>query len=227
MKRTIKLAIFNLCFVVASILSISERGLGLSFDLSQGALKFALSAAATFFGLSMFFYVNYLIITKEEKVKLKADSLTSIDECVYTLMKYEMSNSAFSKEISKAIEQLKTLKRRKESLDALLVQNGISESFAYLNQTADKANFYVFSNVKKIINRLIVFDNEEYLSNILSSDNIESHRKYINEILEDNNNILKEYSSLLVAVSSIGDTTKTNLNEIKDMTEALNQVLKG
>ena len=180
MKRTIKLAIFNLCFVVASILSISERGLGLSFDLSQGALKFALSAAATFFGLSMFFYVNYLIITKEEKVKLKADSLTSIDECVYTLMKYEMSNSAFSKEISKAIEQLKTLKRRKESLDALLVQNGISESFAYLNQTADKANFYVFSNVKKIINRLIVFDNEEYLSNILSSDNIESHRKYIN-----------------------------------------------
>ena len=175
----------------------------------------------------MFFYVNYLIITKEEKVKLKADSLTSIDECVYTLMKYEMSNSAFSKEISKAIEQLKTLKRRKESLDSLLVQNGISESFSYLNNTADKANFYVFSNVKKIINRLIVFDNEEYLSNILSSDNIESHRKYINEILEDNNNILKEYSSLLVAVSSIGDTTKTNLNEIKDMTEALKQVLKG
>lgn len=226
MKRTIKLAIFNLCFVVVSILSISKRGLGLSFDLSQGALMLALSAATTFFGLSMFFYVNYLIITKEEKIKLKADSLTSIDECIYTLMKYEMSNSAFSKEISKAIEQLKTLKRRKESLTALLVQNGISDSFSYLNKIADKANFYVFSNVKKIINRLIVFDNEEYISNNLSCD-IESHRKYINEILEDNNNILKKYSSLLVAVSSIGDTTKTNLNEIEDMTEALNQVLKG
>lgn len=226
MKRAIKLTFFNIAFVIIAILCFSKRGIGLSFDLSNGAFLFALTVGLSIIGIAIFFYGNYRILTKIEKVNLKIDKLTSIDECILALQKCKKTDPSFLSEISKAIEQLHTLKRRKESLTLLLEQNDVSESFNYLNQTADKANFFVFSNIKRIINRLIVFDNEEYKKNSTSYD-IESHRIYIRGILNDNKSILDEYDSFLLAVSNIGDTTQTNIEEIKDMTAALNHVLKG
>ena len=226
MKKPIKLTIFNIAFIIIAILSFSKRGLGLGFDPSNGALRFALSVSLSIFGILIFFYGNYLILTKVEKIDYKIDKLSTIDDCINALIKCLKTDPSFSEEISRAIEQLKTLQRRKEALTTLLEQNGVSESFSYLNATGSKANFYVFSNIKKIINRLIVFDNEEYLSNESTYD-IETHRSYISGILKDNDNILKEYNSLLLAVSSIGDANMTNLEEIQEMTAALNHVLKG
>lgn len=225
MRKSIKLVIFNVAFVLISILFFSDKGLGFGFDPGLGAFKFALSISLTLFGVLMFFLGNYMLITLPDKVDYKIDKLESTDDCIGALYQCIRTDPAFKSEITKAIEQLETLKRRRESLMTLLEQNGVSENFRSLHQTARQAEFYAICNVKSIISRLIVFDNKEYISDPSNVD-INSHRDFINGKLESTQMLLKEYSDLLLAVTAIGDTHHVNLEDIRDMTEALNIVLK-
>lgn len=225
MRKPVKLVIFNLAFIIISILFYSDKLIGLGFDPGLGAFKFALSIALALFGVIMFFFGNYMICIIPDKVSYKLDKLETMEDCIGALYQCLRTDPAFKKEIQKAIEQLNTLKRRQQSLNALLEQNGVSENFRSLHQTAHKAEFYALTNVKSIISRLIVFDNKEYISDPDNVD-ITSHSKFINEKLESTQLILKEYSELLLAVSAIGDTHHVDINEIRDMTEALNRVLK-
>lgn len=225
MRKLTKLALFNVAFVILAILMFSSKGLGLAFDPGIGPGKFALSISVALFGLAVFFLTNGMILLSPDKVSYQIDKLDTIDDCIGALMECMKTDPSFKEEIGKAIEQLKTLRRRRESLATLLEQNSVSESFKTLHQTANKAEYYAFSNVKSIINRLIVFDNKEYLQDPDSVD-IKSHKAYINEKLESNKLILKEYSDMLLALSAIGDTQDVDIGEIRDMTAALNSVLK-
>lgn len=225
MRKLTKLAIFNVAFVIIAILCFSKNGLGFGFDPGIGSGKFALSISVTIFGLAVFLITNGAILVMPDKVRYQIDKLDTIDDCIGALTECMKTDPSFKEEILKAIEQLKTLRRRRESLALLLEQNSVSESFKSLQQTANKAEFYTFNNIKSIINRLIVFDNKEYLSDP-ESVNIEPHRAYINGKLESNKLILKEYSDMLLALSAIGDTQSVDIGEIRDMTAALNSVLK-
>ena len=226
MKKPVKLAVFNIAFIIIAILSFSERGLGLSFDPSDGAFSFAMSISLTLLGVGLFGFVNYTLLTSKEKVDYKIKKLSTIGDCITALEKCKHTDPSFREEINEAINQLQTLQRRTENLATLLEQNGVSENFASINKTADKAKFFVFENVKRIINRLIVFDNEDYLARGQSYD-ISEHTDYIRTILKDNDDILHEYQNMLLAVSGVGDIHQTNLTELQIMTEALNRVLGG
>ena len=226
MKKIVKLTVFNIVFAIIAILSFSKRFIGLSFDTSGGALKFALTLSLTILGILLFFYVNYVIVAKTEKVEYKMDKLNSIEDCILALKKCKKTDPSFKDEIEEAISQLETLKRRNSSLQTLIEQNNVEESFNYLNKISEKANSYAFANIKRIINRLIVFDNEEYLQKKSDYD-ISSHKGYVRGVLKDNDELLREYQSMLEAFSGIADTKMTNLDEIKNMTAALNHVLKG
>lgn len=226
MKKPVKLAVFNIAFIIIAILSFSERGLGLSFDPSDGAFSFAMSISLTFLGVGLFCFVNYTLLTNKEKVDYKIKKLSTISDCITALEKCKHTDPTFLKEIEEAISQLQSLQRKTDNLATLLEQNGVSENFASINKTADKAKFFVFENVKRIINRLIVFDNEDYLARGQSYD-ISEHKDYIRTILRDNDDILHEYQNMLLAVSGVGDIHQTNLTELQIMTEALNRVLGG
>ena len=226
MKKPVKLAVFNIAFIIIAVLSFSERGLGLSFDPSDGAFSFAMSISLTFLGVALFGFVNYTLLTNKEKVDYKIKSLSTISDCITALEKCKHTDPVFIVEIKEAIAQLQTLQRRTDNLATLLEQNGVSENFASINKTSDKAKFFVFENVKRIINRLIVFDNEDYLARGKSYD-ISEHKEYIRTILRDNDDILHEYQNMLLAVSGVGDIHQTNLTELQIMTEALNRVLGG
>lgn len=226
MRKGIKLLLFNVTLIIVAILSFSSRGLGLSFNPRDGALSFALSISLTFLGIALFCFVNYSLLTKKEKVDYKIKKLSSIDDCINSLNICKQTDPSFRPEIEEAINQLKTLRRRSESLAILLEQNGVSENFTSINVTANKAKFFVFENVKRIINRLIVFDNDEYLSQNQSYD-ISEDKNYVHNILKDNDDILREYQKMLLAVSSIGDSHETDLSVLQNMTEALNRVLGG
>ena len=223
--KKMKLALFNVIFAIVAILCFSKRGLGLSFDPSNGAFLFAGTIALSFFGVAIFIFGNYVILNQRESSNPKIGKLTTVEDCMSALYQCKKTDPSFIGEIEQAIEQLKSLQRRRDSLKMLLDLNDVSESFDYLNNTANVADKYVISNIKSIINRLIAFDNEEYLQSKDSAD-ISSHKAYIRGILEENKTVLKEYSSMIEAVSKIGDQN-INLSNIKSMTAALNKVIKG
>lgn len=223
--KKLKLALFNGIMALVAILCFSDRGIGLSFAPSNGALIFAGTIAISFFWIAIFLFGNYTILIQRESSNPKIGKLSTVEDCMSALNQCKKTDPSFIEEIEQAIEQLKSLQRRRDSLQMLLHLNDVSESFDYLNNTANVADKYVISNIKSIINRLIAFDNEEYLQNKEKSD-ISSHKAYIRGILEENKKVLKEYSSMIEAVSKIGDQN-INLSNIKSMTAALNKVIKG
>ena len=226
MKKVIQLVAFNIIFVIIAIISFSKRCLGLTFDPSDGVFNFMLSNFFTILGLPFFCYVNYILLTKKEKVNYKIKNLSTINDCIIALGKCKHTDPAFLEEIKEAINQLQTLQRRADNLSILLEQNGMPENFASIKKTAAKANFFVFENIKRIITRLIVFDNEEYIAKGQNYD-ISEHQDYIRSILKDNDDILEEYQHMLLAISGVADMHKTDLAELQIMTEALNRVLGG
>lgn len=226
MKKAIKLAIFNTCFAALTILCFSKRTLGLSFNPDIGALKFALTISLSIFGTLSFFYFNYMLLNKKVEVIYKKSKLSNIEECITALENCKKTDPAFIQEIETAIRQLHTLERREKSLSTLLEHNNASESFSYLLNTGKTANLHVFNNTKRIINRLIVFDNEEYVETY-NTNTIQPHKEYINEVLKDTDTLLHEYNNLLLAISGIGETEMIDITEIQTMTEALNHVFKG
>lgn len=223
--KKVYLVLFNTILVLTAIACFSKRGLGLSFNPSNGAFIFAITIAVTFFLIAVFIFVNYTFLTLKENTNPKIGKISSIEECMSALSKCKKTDPSFIEEIEIAIEQLKTLQRRRNSLNMLLHLNDVTESFDYLNQTANVADSYVISNIKSILNRLIAFDNEEYLQT-KDPEDIRPHKTYIKRILEENKIVLKEYSSMIEAVSKIGDKN-INLSNLQTMTAALNQVIKG
>ncbi len=224
-RKSVRLVIFNVLFFIAITILFSGKSLG--FDPELGPVRFALSIALALFGIFMFFFGNFMIIILPNKTTCKIDKLQTVTDYIQALVQFMKTDPAFKTEISRAIEQLETLQRRNNSLVSLLEQNGISENFKSLHQTAHQAEHCILNNVKSIISRLIVFDNKEYDSNPNTVD-IKSHRDFINEKLESTQVLLNNYSELLTALTHIGDTSdKAAIEEIQDMTEALNRVLKG
>ena len=226
MKKLYKLVGFTLAFGVIAVLLFSKWGLGLDFDPSKGAVSFALSIALALGGTALFIFVYYTVLTKKEEPTIKVMDLTTTENCISALEECKKTDPVFRREIEQAVEQLKILERRKIALNTLLRQNGEEERYQYLNETVQRANFYVFANIKRIINRFIVFDNEEFEKNPQSYD-LREYQTTIREIIEDNATILKEYSDMLMALSSIGNTETAHPQEIRDMTNALNKVLNG
>jgi len=224
MKKFIKLAAFDILFVIIAIFGFSKRGLGLSFNPRDGTFAFAVSL--TIFGVGVFLLVNYFTLISKEQVDYNIKNLSSITDCIKELEKCKRTDPVFAEEIKEAIGQLQTLERRTSSLSTLLEQSGVSKDYANIDKTANKAQFFVFENVKRIILRLIAFDNEEYIARG-QRDDISVHKNYVRNILTDNDNILREYQNMLLAVSNIGNTHKTNLADLQCLTEALNIVLGG
>jgi len=227
MKKVIKLTLFNLAILALLILGFYKRGLGLSFNPSLGAGKFGFSLFFTTFIILFFLYGNYKIFTKKEKFTAKnLSSLTSINDFIDALEKFKKTTPSFETEISKAISQLEILNRRHTSLQNLLEYNNIVESFGFLNDSAKTAEQYVFENMKKIINRLIIFDNQEYIENENSS-NFQNHMKVINKIIDETDEKLKEYQDLLIALSKTRDKKQSKVDDIQRMIRSLNSVSKG
>ena len=224
MKKPIfKLCAFNVVFIIIAILCFSTRILG--FDLgNDGAFKFALSIALSIFGVGLFLFINYNLLMEKNKEPPKLENLSTPNACIQELEKYLRTDPAFSVEIHETIAQVRTLERKGNALEALLKQNQASESFNYLKETIAQANTYVFNNVNRIITRLIVFDNIQYEQD--QCYEIDSHKKYVHSVIEDNRTIITELDNLLIAISSVADSERTNLDSIRSMTEALDTVLK-
>lgn len=215
MRKLTKIAIFNVLFIIITILLKMVIG---TVSGPSKILYIILEVAVLLLG-------NGLIFILPEKVSYQIDKLSTIKDCIGALNQCMKANPSFEDEISKAIDQLETLERKAEALMLLLSQNSVADTFTTVVQTAKKAEFFAFSNVQSIIIRLLTFDNQEYLENPKAID-IKPYKTFINEKLESNNLILKEYSEMLLALSAISETQVIDISEMTEMTTALNSVLK-
>lgn len=163
----------------------------------------------------------YLTHSTEAKYGYDLDKLKSANDYKSALESKLTRNSPFMPEIKQTLTQLDSITRKKSVLNELLEQNN-QEHFTALVDLGDQATNFLFNNIRKILNRIAIFDSDS--TNSLQDE----HKAYIQKLLKSNESILVEFNKLLTEVSQIDNTASddTLKNVLSDMTSSL-KALRG
>lgn len=173
----------------------------------------------------LYMEIKYIMTSTEIKYGYDMDKLKDAEDYKQALQSCISKNSPFKEEIKQAIYQIESIDRKRNVLDELLEQNN-KEYFTALIELGDETKDFIFSNSKKILNIISIFDETEYANN--QNGLLKEHREYINKIIESNNKLINEFNNFLTEVSKIGDTeSKVNVSQILgEMTNSL-KTLRG
>jgi len=241
-NQTPKLILLNGAIIALNIITFSQ-GVG-SLSLSEGTnFQVALGITLVIMSIIVFLYGNYHLLQPSKRppnVTYTLDELDEPEEFVEVLKKYQRIQ-IFREDISMSINQIEILQRKRVKLDEVLFQaysEDVSE-FGNLKKVVDDTCNLMYENLKKMIKRLSLFDEQEYIkiiNNQYSSDAFvskrqlyEEHIRYVKTIVNQNEAILLEFDNLLVEISKADDfgTSIDNLDSIKGTISAMKSFRTG
>ena len=239
-KKITELAGLNGGIAAVNVIAFSKGLLGLSI-FSGNILTTAISLTTLGMSILAFFYGNYKIITAPERIAVYNEENLIEEQDYVQALKENQNKKLFSDDIELAISQIGRLKQKSGMLNTLLEQEFSSTemSYARFRQIISSVVDLFYSNVRSIINRLIIFDYSEY-TNVrtgklrgLTKEQTDAklqifdeHVAYINNKIDKNENILLKLDSLLLEVSKLDDVTESeieSLEAIKNINELIEQ----
>lgn len=237
-----KLILLNGVIIALNIILFS-KGIG-GLSLSDGTnFQVALGMTVIIMSIIVFLYGNYHLLQPSKRpsnVTYTLDELDEPEEFVEVLRKYQRIQ-VFREDISMSINQIERLQRKKIKLDEVLFQTyseDVSE-FGNLKKIVDDTCNLMYENLKKMIKRLALFDEQEYIkivNNTYSTDAFVSkrqlyneHIRYVKTIVNQNETILLEFDNLLVEISKADDLEGGihNLDSIKGTIDAMKSFRTG
>jgi len=218
-KQLIQAAVLNLTIVVADILLFSN---GFFHLLSREAIVLkAIGVAALVMSILFFLYGNYSIFIKTQPAKLyKAEELKDSDDYLDALSNCP-NQKVFRSEIEKETRQIERMKKKAVLLQTILLQYFTEGEMAYnrfLNVIEGTERIF-FGNVKKVINRITIFDAEEYKENAGHENAGRQHMEAIHQAIEQNDVLLKKLDDLILEVSKLDDMRESALEELPAIQE--------
>ena len=215
--------IFTRFVIITIILALADVAI-----FSPGIIGLTFAKNAIFFITTIIVNVAFLLSetiylthSTEAKYGYDLDKLKNSNDYKGALESKLSKNSPFKDEIKQALTQLDSITRKKNVLNELLEQNK-QEHFTALIDLGNQATNFLFNNIRKILNRLAIFDSDS--SNSLENE----HKAYIQKLLKSNESILVEFNKLLTEVSQMDNTASddTLKNVLSDMTSSL-KALRG
>ncbi len=212
-----KFVVFTILLAIVDVCIFSPGILGITFQ--NNLILFIVIIMINLIILS--FEIIYLTHSTEAKYGYDLDKLKNSNDYKNALESKLTKNSPFTNEIKQALTQLDSISRKKNVLNELLEQNN-QEHFTALVDLGEQATTFLFNNIRKILNRIAIFDSDS--SNSLENE----HKSYVQKLLKSNESILVEFNKLLTEVSQMDDTASddTLRNVLSDMTNSL-KVLRG
>ncbi len=217
-KVFLRLAIGTIILAIIDIIIFSPGIIGLTF--STNAILFCLVILANI-GIVSSEYI-YLTHSTTGKYGYDLDKLKSANDYKDALESKLNRRSPFFNEVKQSLAELDSITRKKNVLNELLEQNN-QQHFTALTDLADQATNFLFNNIRKILNRIAIFDSD--IGNTLEKE----HKEYMQKLLDSNENILKEFNKLLTEVSQMDDSPSSDdsLSKVlSDMTNSL-KTLRG
>ncbi len=217
-KTLVKLVIAIIILSILDIIIFSPAILAISF--SSNTLIFC-----TVILINIICFISgYIYVTHSTTAKYgyDLDKLKNANDYKEALDSKLRKNSPFYTQVKQALTQLDSMTRKKDVLNELLEQNN-QEHFTALTDLANQASNFLFNNIRKILNRIAIFDSD--IGNNMENE----YKAYIQKLLDSNNNILGEFNKLLTEVSQIDDTSSNDdtLGKVlNDMTNSL-KTLRG
>ncbi len=232
-NKFLKLLVFNLAIAIFSIIFISPGIMGFypSAVSSAKRLGFFIYAAAA---LVIFIVINYALLEgKKPKVKI-ADEKELKNPKGYIKALQDLSyKKEFVKHIEALIGQVKRISPKQASLDVILEQNFDKTELTYIKfkTTIDDVVNLFYENTKRAINRISVFDEEEFRN--LVSDRLSlpeeskklkleiyrEHISYVNTIIRRNENIITLLDNLILEISKLDDISSQSMENIQIIAE--------
>lgn len=230
-KNLGKCLCFTVGLVVVDIVIISwlfSRG---------GLLSAALGITVGVMSVILFFLVNYRLMTeKNHGNAVQIQELKEGEDYKKALQAYK-GKPAFADIVSNTLTHLQSLERKGEKLDEILYQNygEGAENFGSYSQVWEDAQTLVFENVKRILNGMAVFDEQDYRRLRVQTQMTDlqkekyamylSQMKYLRKLVENDEQVLYEFDRLLLEVSKLSDKdTEAELQAIQDITASIREL---
>jgi len=234
-KKFWGLLIFNSAFACACIFLFSPGFAGLSPG-SDKAYKVILFFVAVLGLLAAFIYINSAILAGKrpsKKVKLvDSTELETSKDYIKALQGY-LYKKDFESQIKIMIDQIKRISPKKASLEVILAQSFDKSEMTYIKfqTTLNEVMNLFYDNTKKAINRIGVFDENEYrmlMNNALSLPEdsrrlkikiYREHIEYVNAITRRNEYIITLVDNLILEISKLEDLNSQSAENIEILNE--------
>lgn len=229
-KKIIQLICINIGVGIGAVVAFSPGLIGLTFSLYNAA-QTAIATGVSILLVGVFGYGNYsLLIGKSELRVYKQNDFKDIGDYIETLNKLE--EKCFPNQIKLTIKQIGRMEKKIETLKTLLGQFFTPGDMSYntfMNVVSSVTNIF-FGNVQNIINRIMIFDIDDFK---LKKDNdsagcvpsaYQAQIDFIQATVEKNDEIIDKLDGLLLEVTELSDvnTDVSSLTAMKELERLIN-----
>ena len=244
-KQIIKLILLNLIIAFVNVILFSRGFIGLT--LEGDALLVAFAVTEIVMSVIAFGYGNYKILFSEphEEIKLlKGGELNETKNYLEALIDCH-GKKVLDKYLDEAMDQLSRLQEKDKALDTILLQYFQPTEMTYIKfqGVIDSVQQLFYNNIKKMINRVIIFDDKDYQRTIEKINKLrydphspssqagrqmqiyEEQIDNIKGIVDDNELILVKMDTLLNEIIKLDDMSGQEL-ENTDVMREINSLIE-
>lgn len=239
-KRISSLLGLNIAIVMINIIIFSPGLFNIKIDFIN---IFQTSIGITIIIMSFIIFIigNYKILIKEDN-EIDISKLDDSEDYIEAL-KENSSKRVFSKDIDILLEQIERMDKKQEKIDDILLQKFTVNEMSYIKfkKTITEVRDVFYINIKSVINKINIFDEQEYekikkdIKNGKLNGKIEEQKKdmfdeyifFVKDSIEDNEEILLKLDKFLFELSkfnSLEDGELENMSAIKDVDELINKI---
>ena len=240
-KKVLKILILNLTLLLINIILFSPGLLAMSI-LGVSVLQTAFTLTVIFMSIIIFLVGNYKLINVEAPTIIEATTIDSIEECEEVL-RTRLYKNTFMSDIDTILSQLERFNKKKTRIKEILLQKFEITELTYLKfkSTLESIENIIYINTKSIVNKINIFDENEYrliskkhgsktFSNELINQKMNIYKEYITyvkEAITDNEEILLKLDKLLLELSNfnsleIGELE--NMEAIKEIDDLISKI---
>ncbi|MBQ5695169.1 MAG: hypothetical protein IIV48_00785 [Clostridium sp.] len=229
-SKFISLIKINSAIVILNIVLFSPGLLNIEIG-GTSILKTALGVTIITMSIIIFIIGNYSILMKEDN-DINIYKVVTSDDCIEALNENKYKK-IFSSDIDILLEQIDRIENKVDTIEDILIQKfSISEmSYKKFNYVILDIKNLFYVNIKSIINKINIFDQNEYKKinkrinnetnqNKILIEKINMYKEYITFVknaIEDNEEILLRLDKVLLELSKFNSLDEGELENMSAM----------
>lgn len=229
-SKFISLIKINSAIVILNIVLFSPGLLNIEIG-GTSIFKTALGVTIIIMSIIIFIIGNYSILMKEDN-DINIYKVVTSDDCIEALNENKYKK-IFSSDIDILLEQIDRIENKVDTIEDILIQKfSISEmSYKKFNYVILDIKNLFYVNIKSIINKINIFDQNEYKKinkrinnetnqNKILIEKINMYKEYITFVknaIEDNEEILLRLDKVLLELSKFNSLDEGELENMSAM----------
>lgn len=229
-SKFISLIKINSAIVILNIVLFSPSLLNIEIG-GRSIFKTALGVTIITMSIIIFIIGNYSILMKEDN-DINIYKVVTSDDCIEALNENKYKK-IFSSDIDILLEQIDRIENKVDTIEDILIQKfSISEmSYKKFNYVILDIKNLFYVNIKSIINKINIFDQNEYKKinkrinnetnqNKILIEKINMYKEYITFVknaIEDNEEILLRLDKVLLELSKFNSLDEGELENMSAM----------